>query len=278
MASFLTFHVPPEGEPQRIIPLLKEMDSSGTRFPTVAALLAFAHAHRLGRRTETHILASTAGLLHKDDEGQIGLTPTAKAIVQLKPEVQADIIHFLLYTGWKSDNPAENTMLWSYKQVVDKLWEKRTVRLTEFAVAAVEEIRNLTQDCFADNPKYDPNGVSFSPKSIRGIRKWLEALVPPVIESDRFDRRFFCAPELMLMAAGWVAQATGGAEGIDFLLTAERREALCRLCILDPAALDNILDWTLPAYPSVILPGTSAGVYGRFLRFLRWPFFEDLLR
>jgi hypothetical protein len=134
-----------------------------------------------------------------------------------------------------------------------------------------EEIRNLIQESFKTDP-------SFSAKSIRGVRKWLEAITPPVMEDDLFSRRHFCPPELALLALGWVGQQSGGETGIDFLLTPERRNAVCRVCLLDPSALDRVLDWTLPLYPGVVRPGTSAGVYGRFIRFLKWPKLKDLLR
>ncbi len=112
-------------------------------------------------------------------------------------------------------------------------------------------------------------------KAIR-INNWLEALVPPVIENNIFTRRSFCPPELTLLASGWVAQTMDGELDIDFLLTPPRREAICRLCLLEPNSLDNVLDWMLPNYPDIVQPGTSAGVYGRYLRFLKWPGVTDL--
>ena len=92
-----------------------------------------------------------------------------------------------------------------------------------------------------------------------------------------FRKRYYCPPELALLSAGWVARSLNGEIGIDFLLTPERREAMCRLCVLDQSALDRVLDWMLPMYPNVIRPGTSAGAYGRFLHFHKWPEVSDLL-
>ena len=120
--------------------------------------------------------------------------------------------------------------------------------------------------------------VSLSWRSLKGVLNWLDGVVPPVIENETLTRRYFCPPELALLAAGWVAQQTEGELGIDFLLTPERREMICKVCLLDPMALDRVLDWTLPLYPEVMVAGTNAGVYGRFLRFLKWPESSDLLR
>jgi len=58
------------------------------------------------------------------------------------------------------------------------------------------------------------------------------------------------------------------------LLTPERREMLYRICLLEPA-LDRALDWMLPLYPQVI-PGTRAGIYGRFVRLHKLPELSDL--
>ncbi len=272
----LTFHVPQEGEPDKLIPLLEAMYVDGMRFPNVKALLEFAREHGLGGRTEMQILATACGLLETDEDGWIILSEIAKAIVKLKPEVRPDLIHYLLYTGWQPENPSASTILWSYREITDSLWEKPSANVIQIANIIAEEVRNRTQQVFISIPGYDAGSVSFSPKSTRGVRKWLEAVVPPVIQDNVFARRHFSPPELALLASGWVAQATGGEIGIDFLLTPERREAICRVCLLELSALDRVLDWMLPLYVEVVQPGTSAGVYGRFLHFLKWPQVSDL--
>lgn len=81
----------------------------------------------------------------------------------------------------------------------------------------------------------------------------------------------------MLLATAWVLQRTDADLGIDLLLTPARREAVCRLCLLEPAMFDRTLDWMLPTFAHIVVPGTTSGVYGRFLRFLKWPTFDDLL-
>ena len=274
----LTFHIPQEGEPDKLIPLLEAMRTDDARFPTVGALLDFAQAQGLGGRTEMQILATACGLLRKDSDGYIVLSEAATVIAQQKPDIRPDLIHYLLYTGWQLDSPAANTILWSYREVTNSLWDKSSVNVVSIANVIAEEVNNHTRKVFTGIPGYDLGMVSFSPKSIRGVRKWLEALTPPAIENNTFTRRYFCPPELTLLATSWVAQTMGGEADIDFLLTPERREAICRLCLLDPSALDKVLDWMLPFYPDIVRPGTGAGVYGRFLHYLKWPEMKDLLR
>lgn len=267
----LTFHIPQEAEPNVLISLLEAINAEQATFDTVASLLSFAQDHGLTSRAEVSIFANDCGLLQKDAKSRIGLSEAALWVLQLKPEVRSDVVHFLIYTGWQDKKPLDRTVLWSYRQVVDLIWQQPGVDISKIANVIAEEIRNQIQVTFESDP-------SFSLKSVRGVRKWLEALIPSVIAADCFNRRHFCPPELVLLALGWAGQTLAGELDVDFLLTPERREAACRACLLDPAALDRVLDWTLPLYPAVIRPGTGAGVYGRFIRFLKWPELRDLLR
>jgi hypothetical protein len=245
-------------------------------FASVRSLLDFAYDRGLGNRTEMQILATTCGLLTRDSDGVIALSKNANIIMQVKPDVRVDLVHYLLYTGWNPETQSINSILWSYRQVTDSLWHRSTADVVSTAKIIAEEINNRTHQDFGNLEGFDST-VSFSAKSIRGVRKWLEALAPPAIEDDVFRRRYFCPPELVLMAVGWVAQLHSDDVGIDFLLIPERRDSICQLCLLDPSALDRVLDWMLPIYPNVIRPGTSAGAYGRFLHFHKWPEMSDLL-
>jgi hypothetical protein len=267
--SSLKVHIPQEANPNILIPFLDLMHEEDLAFSSVRSLLEFTYENGLGSRTELQIFASTCDLLHKSEEGIISLSKNGKVIAQMKQEVKADLIHFLMYTGWKGKS-RKNTELWAYREVVNLLWQRGTLDVLSVSSSANEEIRNKAFELFKED-------VSFSLKSIRGVRKWLEATAPPAIENDHFERRYFCPSELTLLAAGWAAQHTEGELDIDFLLTPERREMICKVCLLDLSALDRVLDWTLPLYPEVIVAGTSAGVYGRFLRFLKWPEMSDLL-
>ncbi|HMR68239.1 MAG TPA: hypothetical protein PKE64_29870 [Anaerolineae bacterium] len=272
----LTFHVPSEGAPEKMLPVLKAIYEEGQRFQSVKDLQSFSRDRGLSDRVELQGMAHAIGLLARNND-YISLTRQAETIVRLSLNLQADVIHYLLYTGWRLDTPAQNSFLWSYREVVNSYWDRRVVDVVKTANLIAEEINNRTTSLFSEVEGYSSGEVSFSPKSIRGVRKWLEALIPPVIESNVFTRRSFCPSELVLLAVGWVAQQTEGEIGIDFLITPPRREAICRLCLLEPNSLDSVLDWMLPNYPKVVLPGTSAGVYGRYLRFLRWPQIIDLI-
>ena len=109
----LTFHVPQEGGPEKLLPLLEAMYFEDLRFPTVKTLLDFARERGLGRRTEMQILATACGVLEKGEDG-IGLSGTARALLQTKPSLHPYLIHYLLYTGWQPEMPSANTFLWNH--------------------------------------------------------------------------------------------------------------------------------------------------------------------
>jgi len=216
------------------------------------------------------------------DRGQItSLGNTVINICGKNSNLWGELLHFLHYTLWSKLHPEDNGFSWTYQAFTDYLWEKRQLSLDdEFwspVVATISgqiETNQVFQDRITTATK--EGTISLSKRSLTGIVNWLEVLIPPVIKSNTFTRRNFCPPELTLLAAGWIAQTMEGEIGIDFLITPPRREAICRLCLLEPNNLDKVLDWMLPNYPEIVQPGTSAGVYGRYLRFLKWPEIADL--
>lgn len=275
-ASKLTFHVPPDAGPDQVLLLVERLsEEPDCRFGSNQELLEFGETWNIDSRTEIPSLAMALGLLDKNANG-VGVSEKGLQLQDLKPQIHSDIAHFMLYTGWSEEQPATNVLFWSYRLACDYFWEHSPLDILQTAPVLVEEVINRSEQAFAKVNGYNSGAVSFSDKSIRGVRKWLEVLRPPVIEGDTFTRRHFCAPELLLLALGYVAQQTEAEIGIDLLLTPERREMLCRICLLEPAALDRVLDWMLPLYPQVIEPGTRAGVYGRFVRLRKMPELSDL--
>lgn len=276
VASKLTFHVPPDAGPDQVLLLIERLSEEPVhRFSSSRELLEFAETWNIDNRSEIPSLAIALGLLDKNASG-VGVSEKGLQLQGLKPKIRPDLAHFMLYTGWSKERPTSNTLFWSYRLVCDYFWEHSPLDILQTSPVLVEEVINRSEQAFVGVQGYSSGTVSFSDKSIRGVRKWLEALRPPVIENDTFTRRHFCPPELLLLALGYVAQQTEAEIGIDLLLTPERREMLCHICLLEPAALDRALDWMLPLYPQVIEPGTGAGFYGRFVRLHKIPELRDL--
>lgn len=276
-ASKLTLHVPPDAGPDQVLLLIERLSEDPYhRFSSNQELLEFAETWNIDNRSEIPSLAIALGLLDRNT-GEVGVSQKGLQLQDLKPQIHPDIAHFMLYTGWSEEQPATNVLFWSYRLVCNYFWEHSPLDILQTAPVLVEEVINRSEQAFARVNGYNSGAVSFSDKSIRGVRKWLEVLRPPVIEGDTFTRRHFCPPELLLLALGYIARQTEAEMiGIDLLLTPERREMLCRICLLEPAALDRVLDWMLPLYREVVEPGTRTGAYGRFVRLRKMPELSDL--
>jgi hypothetical protein len=217
------------------------------------------------------------------DDKQAALTETGKHVYQLgteKPTVLSEVFHFLHYTRWTNDDPLENTMFFTYRAYCDMLYDKGTVELSndnrqEFAA----ELNGVISSHFSDQLHDLVKGaVSLSTNTLRGVEHWLSGLSPAVLEDDVFECRHFCVAELFVLALGLVTQQSNVELHVDQLLSPEKRDVICRICLLDKRDFDQTLDWIMPAYPDVVQPGTTAGSYGRFIRMLKIPTIEDVIR
>lgn len=277
-AMNLPVHIPPDASPDQILRLVKALsEHPELELSRVSDLMEFAASEGLTGRTEAQQVATQMGLLRRSTDG-IHLTRLGQTLAELKDTVSDDILHFLFYTGWQLNKPTEFLPSWTYRLACDDYWARQEINLDgAFLDRRVSEIVTQTEHYFRELGIVEFNEVSFGRKSITGFHKWLGALTPPVIDDNRFTRRSFCPPELLLLALGWVV----GREGLpetDVLLSRETRDAVCRICLLEPTAFDRALDWMIPIFPAVIAPGTTAGFYGRFVRLHKLPELADVIR
>lgn len=283
MASIkLDIHIPPDSNPENIGQLINILAGNPTLiFQTASEMMEFLLENGGGSRSEIHITAGEMGVIEKTPNN-VKLSPIGHTLSRIREEARPDLLHYLMYTGWSENKPRAFLQSWAYQKVCNHYWETGDVDIPTFAKRLVEEITNEASTYFTDLLEAFED-ISFSPKSITGAHKWMEAMRPQVIEKSgkeykRFIQREFCPPELLIMAIGYVLQDDPDATNIDILLSKDRRDVICRLCLLEPSALDRALDWALPAFPSIITTGTTAGYYGRFIRLIKRPTFEDLIR
>jgi hypothetical protein len=276
----LIIHIRPDAEPTNIAALLRHMDRHrDQQIETIADLIGFSFEIGIKRDEGESIAAmmQLLGLIMRDELG-VHITNLGDSFLQIREDAQNDVLHFLFYILWSVNEPATAVKSWSYRYNVDRYWNVQTATLDADNVARrVEEARTDAEAAFAEMGLEEVDPTSFGPKSLTAIHKWLHALNPPVIENNIFTRRSFCPPELLLLALGWVV----GREGLpdtDVLLSREARDAVCRVCLLEPTAFDRALDWMIPIFPDVIAPGTTAGFYGRFVRFHKLPELADTIR
>lgn len=280
MASIkLSIHVPPDANPQNVGALVTKLSADPKlHFQTPSELLEYLVEEGVGSRSEITSIASGMSILRKSEEG-IYLSTDGLALSQVRDDALHDLLHFKMYSGWTAENPTEFLQSWAYRTACNQYWELDTVELGgEYLDRQVAELISLAQSTFSDMNVGTFDEVSFSRKSIRGIHNWLEAVSPAVIEDKQFRRRSFCPPELVVMAISHVLHQEDNILGVDILLTPEKRELISKICLLEPDALDRILDWAMSIFPNLIVPGTAAGFYGRFIRLNRLPSLQDVVR
>lgn len=283
MAGKLAIHILPDSNPENIGDMVRIMSTvSETMFSTARELVDYLREQGSNTSDWVHSTSISMGLLEKESEG-IHLSGLAHSLAQIREEARADLLHYLMYTGWSEASPTDFLQSWAYRRVCNQYWEMGTVDIPAVADRLVEDIINEANTTFRALQVDEFDDISFSNKSLTGAHKWMEALQPEVLEKygtkyRSFVRREFCPPELVVMGIGYILRDDPDATQLDILLSQDRRDALCQICLLEPSALDRVLDWAIPTFPDVISPGTTAGYYGRFIRLHKLPTFEDMIR
>ncbi|MFN7967689.1 MAG: hypothetical protein U0V87_18600 [Acidobacteriota bacterium] len=272
-AQRLTLHLDPVRSAANLLLVLDVLGREpDTAYPSYGAILErIRRDYDFTDRSEPLSLAHLLGLLSAQADA-IVLSPKARTIATLRPAIQADVLHFLLATAWQDNGDPSLGCAWAYRAFCDRLWSHGVIRID------ATEGKSIVADLLDEAQRAFPTLrlAALSPKSVLGMRKWLEPLSPPVLSDDQFRRREICSSELLLLAIGHVARENGAQISVDLPMTPARREAICRLCLLEPAALDRALDRTIPAFPTIIAPGTRTGAFGRFIRLKTMPTVESL--
>lgn len=282
----LAIHILPDSNPQNISEMiLRFANDEELKFSSSKELVEYLRADGVNANDWVQSTSTSMGILIKVD-GKIQLSVAGRALNYVSEGIRGDLLHFLMYSGWDSHRPLDFLQSWGYRNCCDRYWFDGDVLLTStYLDRQVEETINEARESFTLINVNEFDEISFSRRSLTGAHKWLLALQPQVLHpnsSDSKDRTFrrrdFCPPELVVLALGWVLRDETTVTGVDILLTREKREALCKICLLSPEALDRVLDWAIPTFPNLISPGTRAGSYGRFVRLHKIPTVEDVVR
>jgi hypothetical protein len=210
------------------------------------------------------------------DRRQVQLTDKGQTIAQLvykKPELFTEMIHFLYYTSWQETNKPEKCFSWSYRTLCNYLWQQGSFVIDKPALSSL--ISSEASEAF------QIHSVSFSPSSVTGITIWLEALNPPVIlqdgskSEDRFGRRTFCPPELLILSMDYIYRCADADYGSNLLLSETRRNMICQLCLLEPNSLERVMEYTLAQF-DYLQTGIGGG-WGQYISLQRQPKIEDFI-
>lgn len=193
-----------------------------------------------------------------------GVALTARGAAVATGAEMADLIHGLSYLAWDPRTPEHLSRMWTYRTVVDLLWNLSPLTVdAALKKCLVEEVLAQAEETFTATGDFDAARASVGPKSVDGVLRWLEQLAPPVLAGRLLSRRQRCPPLLMVLALIATVARSGADTEADFRLGIEERALLCHTCFLDPPALDAMLDWTVQTQPQHVRWGTLNARYGR---------------
>jgi hypothetical protein len=282
--SGLVFHFPVAATPTKIPKLLQVLQYTDRPIITAKDLddTAFSENTDSNRFDEAQGFAKEMLGLIETTKAGLRLTSRAYVILKKRVSIQYDLLHYLFYTAWCTEQPARHTRSWFYRTICENLWGMQEVILdSSMRQNFVQELDGQIRLEFEHMPGFSEK-LSLGIQTMNGAIEWLRHLSPGVMESlqkgeDGFHRRATCSPELFLLALSRSYQLSGAELGVDMLVSPQRRDEISCLCLLDPLELDRMLDWMLPIYPQFINHGTHAGSYGRFVRLYRFITVEDFL-
>lgn len=184
-------------------------------------------------------------------------------LLEYKPAVFNELMHLFHYFLWTPIKEADNCFSWSYKTTCDMLWENEHQQINRAQL--------VSDVCELAIGQFKTNQVSFSKDSVRGVLQWLNELEPPVLDegAKTFMRRRFCPPEAIAYSVDRLYQAENIEYQTNLLIDGEKREMICRSCLLDPTAFDTILDWATGQYD--FLQKRTGGGWGTHILLTRKP-------
>ncbi|HEX2913492.1 MAG TPA: hypothetical protein VH186_22000 [Chloroflexia bacterium] len=275
----LTFHIPVAASPAKIptlLQVLSETEEPVAKGPVLDEL-ALERSTETTRFQESRVLAEEELGLIVTSNKALQLTPSATVLLKKRAAVQFDLLHFLFYTAWDKAQPTENVKSWPYRTICNYLWETQSLKIDkEISKTLTQQIDNQAQEDFAEVPGFSSEKLSIGRQSLAGLLVWLRSLQPAVMQDEEFCRRSTCSSELFLLALSRSYELSDATVGMDLLLSPQRRNEICQLCLLDPLHFDRMLDWVIPIYPQFLAQGTRSGSYGRFVRLNRLVGIEDL--
>ncbi|HET60118.1 MAG TPA: hypothetical protein ENN32_07095 [Chloroflexi bacterium] len=203
------------------------------------------------------------------------LTTRGKLISELemnKPDLFPDIVHGYQYILWDEKVPQIHCFSWTYRTICNNLWQRGAFKVdSQGKKDLASEIEGLAR------MRFERSDISVSTKTVGGTFLWLDELFPRVIKqsSELFSRRTFCPPELFILSADFVYRLYETDYGVNFLLTDERRDAICQVCLLEPDSFDRVLEYAVAQFD--YLEKGIGGGWGRYLTLYRAPTLEDFV-
>jgi len=278
----LTFHVAISATPAKIPHLLNVLQNADMPIfeGSILDQMALEQSSDANRFDEARILAEQClGLIETTKEG-MHITRRAEVILTKRNSVQYDLLHYLFYIAWKPEAPARNARSWFYRTACNSLWHRQNAQLDlDTRNALTQQLTSQALEDFQNVPGFSEEKISIGRQTMAGVLEWLRHLKPTVVDGEKvkeFHRRQACSAELLLLALNRSCYLSGSEVGMDLLVSPQRRDEICRVCLMEPLQFDRMLDSILSIFPQFISQGTRSGSYGRFVRLNRLVQVEDL--
>jgi hypothetical protein len=279
MADYV-FHVLHNARPeyeQDILALLQDgNESTYEEMLDEGRSLGFAIGHQVKTERQLKDVLQLLRDLDLMERRQIKLTPKGQVVARISShnsELFPEIIHYLYYSAWTAMDETDNCFSWSYRTLCNFLWQQGTATIDKnllFSVVSSEA-----------SGHFNIQSVSFSTSSVTGILIWLGSLIPPVIEEQNgnseaiFSRRAFCSPELFVLAVDFVYRQETIDYSVNLLLSEQRRDAICQVCLLEPSNFERVLDYAVAQFD--YLEKGMGGGWGHYLTLYRHPELTDFV-
>lgn len=231
------FHIQQNLTPERLANILRS--SSNGDIGIRCLVDACGLVHTVVERVILPFLRQI-GLLRAEDLCFTELAHKLHRLQETQSQLLPEAVHQILATSYVFN--MSKRFSWAYARVVDLLWQRGEVRLESSTISQI--VGQVVQDA-VDVFGVSVEKVAFSADSVRGVFNWLRALEPAVIEDSGkttiFKRRYFCPIVAFLWAVDFLYKTSDTPHGVRLFLSPERSDQLCRLCVLDPSGLHNVV-------------------------------------
>lgn len=240
MPKRMSFHVQQNLTPQRLQAILSHADAVSGKKADLSPLSVKCDLSVNVLEKVVLPFVRQLGLLNAAGLSLTDLGTQFYQFAQQSPALFPEAVHHLLYTAHRFDEGKRFS--WAYARVVDALWTSGERTLDGGTTA---QLVGMVVDEASQTFDVPTEQIAFSRDSVRGALNWLQSLEPPVVTNegkvDTFRRRYFCPAISLLWAVNFLYRVTSTSYGVRMFLTSERVEQLCKLCVLDPSGLENVL-------------------------------------
>ena len=181
-----------------------------------------------------------------------------------------DVLHGLQYSLWSQYTPTQHLASWTYQYICDYLWTHQALPRTNDCVSSLyDSLEDIGEG------QVNSGNTSVDKRTVTNTYDWLLPLSPSVFEgvseqangksfkNATFTQRAFCSPALFLMGLSWIAREAGNEFGELIAIDQERKEKVCRFCLIERTQFDFMLTETVRRFSYISAQRSEYVVIGR---------------